>query len=379
MNTFRVLRPELDDRLRTIVISDVHGNLPYLEGLLRKLSLRKDDQLVLLGDLVEKGPESLATLRCAMSLRGRCRLYPVLGNCDFWHLWVSERSPDWFAPDWDERTVRHLIRQKRTGRRGLILDMCAELGIRISEETDIPALKKALREAYPAEFAFLADMPFAMETDKYIFVHGGIPKGETLESAGAWRCMKVDRFYDARPHFDKWVIAGHTPVCLYGQNTISAAPIIDRACRLASIDGGCVLKDDGQLNALIIRRGEFSVDWYDPYPLARALDPQKKSRSCAYIRWGDNLVTPLELGREWCRVRHDRTGYEMDVLTDLLFERDGQLMVSDVTDYRPAVKPGDILSVVRETSRGVWIKKDGVTGWYEGRLELLPGSRTGKP
>ena len=129
--------------------------------------------------------------------------------------------------------------------------------------------------------------------------------------------------------------------------------------------------DDGQLNALIIEDGVFSSVWYDGFPTAVARTPQSESSVSAYIRWGDNHVTPLELGREWCRIRHDRTGYEMDVPTDFLYEKGGQLMVNDVTDYRPAVAPGDILSVVRATDRGYWVKKDGVSGWYSGELEYL--------
>ena len=367
MNMFSVSHPSLDDSRRIIVISDIHGNLAYFDGLLSKLHLRSDDQLVLLGDLVEKGPESLATLRRAMELRGRCRVYPVMGNCDFWHLWVDA---DGAVPE--DPTIAHLLHQKATARQGLILNMCAELGVELTAETDIPALKATLREHFRAEFDFLREIPFALETEKYIFVHGGIPKGETLESAGAWRCMKLDSFYAARPHFSKWVITGHTPVCLYGRNTISAVPIVDKACRVISIDGGCVLKDDGQLNALIIRRGKFTWDWYDPFPRAVARTPQKKGAHSAYIRWGDNLVTPVELGREWCRIRHERTGYEMDVPTDFLFEANGELRVNDVTDYRPPVAPGDVLSVVRVTDRGCWIKKGGVSGWYTGELEYLP-------
>lgn len=64
------------------------------------------------------------------------------------------------------------------------------------------------------------------------------------------------------------------PVCLYGSDTISAVPIVDKECRVASIDGGCVLKDDGQLNALILENGAIRWDWYDPFPLVRALDRQ---------------------------------------------------------------------------------------------------------
>ena len=82
-------------------------------------------------------------------------------------------------------------------------------------------------------------------------------------------------------------------------------------------------------------------------------------------------MEPIELGREWCRIRHIRTGYVMDVPTDFLYEANGELRVNDVTDYRPAIAPGETLSIVRETDRGYWIKKNGVSGWYSGRIERL--------
>lgn len=40
----------------------------------------------------------------------------------------------------------------------------------------------------------------------------------------------------------------------------------------------------------------------------------------------------------------------------------------DSTDYRLPVEPGDVLKVVERTSRGILAKKDGVTGWYFGRV-----------
>ena len=180
--------------------------------------------------------------------------------------------------------------------------------------------------------------------------------------------MKRDGFYNEGQSFDKWVIVGHTPVCLYRSDRIDATPLIDGARRIVSIDGGCVLKDDGQLNALIIENGRFAADWYDPFPTAAALDAQEESRRSYYIHWGDNAVELLSRSGDICRIRHCRTGYEMEVPSDLLFEKEGQLRVTDTTDYRPAVTPGDTLSIVRETSRGYWVKKNGVTGWYTGRI-----------
>lgn len=50
--------------------------------------------------------------------------------------------------------------------------------------------------------------------------------------------------------FDKWVVVGHYPVVLYGEDKVCANPIIDRQRHIASIDGACVLKDDGSSTAL---------------------------------------------------------------------------------------------------------------------------------
>ena len=53
---------------RLLAVSDVHGNLPWLRGLLEKVGFSTDDALVLVGDLVEKGTDSLSTLRYVMEL-----------------------------------------------------------------------------------------------------------------------------------------------------------------------------------------------------------------------------------------------------------------------------------------------------------------------
>ena len=101
--------------------------------------------------------------------------------------------------------------------------------------------------------------------------------------------------------FDKWVIVGHWPVMLYLADHVCANPIIDREQHVISIDGGCSLKDDGQLNALIIPfegSEDFSFEAYDSFPVRRV----KTTRSAAsersyYIRWGDNDVQVLRRGR----------------------------------------------------------------------------------
>ena len=43
---------------RLIAIGDIHGCYQEFGDLLERLNLTKDDQLILLGDLVNRGPDS---------------------------------------------------------------------------------------------------------------------------------------------------------------------------------------------------------------------------------------------------------------------------------------------------------------------------------
>ena len=171
--------------------------------------------------------------------------------------------------------------------------------------------------------------------------------------------------------FRRWCIVGHWPVTLYHPHVPSAAPLLAEGRHIASIDGGCSLKVDGQLNALVLPErpgGAFSWFAYDGLPTATALDPQAPSADSVNIRWGRNALEVLERGAELSLCRHLETGRVLEVLTEYLYVDRGVTRCEDSTDYRLAVRPGDTLSVVRRISDRALVKKDGVTGWYFGRL-----------
>ena len=64
-----VIRPEIPAGRRVIAISDIHGNLAFLKGVLEKVRFSPADVLVLVGDLFEKGKDSLETLRYLLVLQ----------------------------------------------------------------------------------------------------------------------------------------------------------------------------------------------------------------------------------------------------------------------------------------------------------------------
>ena len=378
-----VIRPAIGPCRRVVAVSDIHGNLPFLKGLLERVALTPDDVLVLVGDLLEKGRDSLATLRYVMELQEKYTVYPLCGNCDYidrmflegqavgedaFSRWMLNGSG---SSSVDEGLWPILNWWKE---RSTLIQMGLELGLPMPRQaSDLPALRAALLDNFPNETAFLMNMPHILEAGNFIFVHGGIPREDALEELDAYSCMKNDDFMDQGLSFRKWVVVGHWPVTLYNPSIQQSAPVIDRERHIASIDGGCVLKVDGQLNALIIPDiygDKMDYTAYDGLKPVTALDAQEASPDPVNILWSDSAVEVLSEDGDCVRVRHPPTGRVLQLPRDFVSRwRDGQIHTEDATDYRLPVKPGDTLYLVRETGWGYLVKKDSVTGWYFGRVK----------
>jgi len=91
--------------MRTLVIGDVHGCLEELRGLVERLEVAPEDRLVLLGDLVDRGPDSPGVVRYVRELAETMgdQLVLILGNHEDKHL--RYRRHALLAPG-DENPVR---------------------------------------------------------------------------------------------------------------------------------------------------------------------------------------------------------------------------------------------------------------------------------
>ena len=362
-----VVRPiDLPPGKRVLVVSDIHGNLPFLKGLLDKVGFSQEDILILLGDLVERNEGSLDTLRYVMELsRTHSGVYTLRGNCD--DLIVN-------FVDGDGRLSDSFFHDRwfSFGERSMLVKMAHLAGRSVETMADYPAARAAIRERFGPELDFLRGLPHIFINDHYLFVHGGVPREDRLEELDAYGVMKNDDFWNQGHSFRRWVIVGHWPVTLYRTDIPSAKPIVDNRRHIISIDGACSLKWDGQLNALILPGepgGEFSYVSYDGFPEMTGLDAQASNPDPINIRYGHTKVEVLKRGEELSICRHVETGREVEILTEYIWEREGETYCEDSTDYLLPVEPGDKLSVVRQISDRALCKKDGVTGWYFGRLE----------
>lgn len=353
---------------RVLVISDVHAMVGHLEGVLKQAEYRPEtDKLILLGDMVEKGPESLKFLRYLMEFRRGKDVTFLRGNCD--HLVLETAYGLWPAEvGWRYMSLRP---------ESVLWQMGREMEFVPRGPEEMKKFGEGLKKRFKPELDFIASWPVIGETEEAVFVHGGIDRDEHMEKLDAHGCMKNDNFMRASPRLRRWCVVGHTPTALYREEHPCSDPIWDKEKKILSIDGGCAIKPDGQLNCVIFPKwGEERMEWvaYDGLETVKALEFQAPSEESRNIHWGVNRVEVLEARGDTRRCRQVSTGYEMDIPADFLFEWEGTLLTQDITDYRLPAQPGDTLKIVKETTRGLLAKKDGETGWYFGKYE-----KTGRP
>jgi hypothetical protein len=365
-----VRKIDIPKNKRMIAISDIHGHYYHLKNILRKVRFTQNDILFIVGDIIEKGPMSLKTLRYVMQLCKDYTVYPLIGNVDYARLLMFDDSSTANC----DKIYEYINFMKKYWVGCFFLDMCKELNFNINSPNDIPNSKEQVSLKFKAELNFLRSLPTIIETQNYIFVHGGIPSDDidSLAGTAAFQHLKNDAFLEKGYEFKKYVVVGHWPVTLYNNKISSSNPIINKKAKIISIDGGCGLKRDGQLNALIIPHidsDDIDFKFYDDFPVAFAQTPQEKSLNSINIRYTDNKIKILEKGTEFSFAEHSSSGYRLWIHNDYIYSFCENSKCDDYTDYKIPVNIGDKLSIIMRTSQGYLVKKDGISGWYNGIID----------
>lgn len=89
---------------RLIAVGDIHGCHKEFEDLLDKLDLRKDDRLVLLGDLISRGPDSGKVVELAR----KHATVSLLGNHELRHLNYRRTDDPTHLKKYDYATMEQL-------------------------------------------------------------------------------------------------------------------------------------------------------------------------------------------------------------------------------------------------------------------------------
>ena len=364
----RVVKTAFRPGQRILMISDIHGHDSVFRTLLRQVDFGPEDALVIVGDLLEKGAESLRVVRTLMALSRTHEIHTLLGNMDAFtiHRIMTD------DPVWQNRLFEKAPDMIRWWGGCLLAEMCGELGIPLTPDTDRPGTVHQIRRHFAPELDFLSHLPTILDTPTMTFVHGGIPHLRLEEFAGTLNepYLKNDDFLSQGLSFDKYVVVGHWPTVLYRQRLMDMSPLILRDRHIICLDGGCGVKHSGQLNCVMLPEAgseDFSFQWADDLPHVRALTAQAEGPEPVYVHYHDRQIELIEKGDLFSRIRyHGRT---LRVPTSALDSEHPGMLNTDMTDYRLPVDPGDEMSLIARFGDEIYVRKNNILGWFKGEYE----------
>jgi serine/threonine protein phosphatase 1 len=169
---------------RIFAVGDIHGCRTKLDRLMEVIDWRPErrEELVFLGDYIDRGPDSFGVVETVMELKARYRdrVTLLMGNHE--HMFVN------FI----------------TGRESLVLTANGVAWTMRSYGSNGP---------FPvAHLDFYQSLRLYYETEDHIFVHAGLRPGRPLAGQTVEDVLWIrDDFLDSDHDFGKTVVFGHTP------------------------------------------------------------------------------------------------------------------------------------------------------------------------
>lgn len=209
---------------RILAISDIHGELELLDELLRQVEYdAAEDKLILLGDYVDRGPNSKGVLERVIELKKQGATV-LRGNHDQMMLDAANGKPG---------------AKEIWARNGGLPTLQ-------SYDPSIKDMTLPTTTVFWEHVDFIKETGYFHETDDTIFVHAGVQPGTPVGQTDPMILMWIrDEFYEAYSG-QKMVVFGHTPAFLLRGTNNNDVYFGDN--RIIGIDGGAVY--GGQLNCL---------------------------------------------------------------------------------------------------------------------------------
>lgn len=167
---------------RTIAIGDVHGCALALEAVLTAIGPQPDDQIITLGDYIDRGPDSRGVIERLLRLRDECRLTTLLGNHEVMLIEAVDSLPAF------ENWQRYGGRQMLESYGGTM-------------------------EQIPDEhWAFIRGLPLVHETQNHFFIHANYDPHKPLQQQPEYLALweHCDMFVPPPHDSGKTAIVGHT-------------------------------------------------------------------------------------------------------------------------------------------------------------------------
>jgi len=249
-NIEQELQTTLDNGGNVWAIGDVHGHADTLEALLEKLNLHPLDRVVLLGDMIDRGPKSNSVIKMA---RNNPQIFCVLGNHE--DMMLKNFDPTEF----DSFSIDQFAWMYNGGR--------ATLNSYLEEFTnsDGSINKYKLKKRGAQDLAWLDSLPHHIVLDEFRLVHAGYmphdiePDLQTKETLLWIRKEFHETIFPI--DYERTVIFGHSPMPFFGleQSEVweSDAELRNGRTAAIGIDSCCYGGKDPQLTAINLQTGEI--------------------------------------------------------------------------------------------------------------------------
>lgn len=356
----KVLRKDLSQYKRIIVCSDIHGDLDGFEGLLKQVDFTQEDGLVIAGDILEKGNQSLKLLRKIMKMHEEGNLFMTLGNNDTLLRECAYREAD------NESIYWYMNSRKNS----ILIEIAEELDMPYGSVEDVDKLMNQCKEVYQNEIQFLDSFPYILDTEIATFVHAGI-EDKPLDEQDIDFCVSVPNFAQRDEVFDKLVVVGHWPASNYSEGKIIVNSYYNPKMNVISIDGGNSMKRWAQINYLIFENGNMSQGWYDALPKIKALEDQKESLDSITLLFPHTEIEIIEENEEESLCFIPYINQKLYIKNKNIYDYKRKTYCSDFTTYQIEVQAGDILSLCKDEQDKIMAKKEGIVGYYTGKYECL--------
>lgn len=202
---------------RKLAVGDIHGCIKSFEALLKQIDLTTEDQLFLLGDYVNKGPESEKVLDLIIELKENYQVFPLLGNHDLKVLeYLNGSKPEL----WED-----------------LIEENSQVFIELEEKEKSKYID------------FLESLHYYFILDEYLLAHAGFNFSLANPFISKEDIINIKEFfYDSSKAQNKTVIHGHAPQEL----SLIERKIAERS-KIIPLDNGCVYPDrSGQGNLLCL-------------------------------------------------------------------------------------------------------------------------------
>lgn len=342
---------------RIVAISDIHGHGDHLRKLIEKVQLQDEDYLVIVGDFINRGRNSLDSLSYVRELGKRKNTIVLKGNHEFFIHFHMENLQGF------KELYKILTKVKYET---LIQTLCGQDYHAL--EDDLEKMYNYLVRYHKEKFDYLKDLPIMATIGEFRFVHGGYQENFNVDLCEV-DYLKYDDFNEDSQVNDKVTIVGHWPTSNLRHDCILNRPYFNDEKNIIFIDGALGVKKTGELNGLIINSNNGLVS-YDciqitPFKKAKIVKSHLFTNSDKiYVNYPHCDVEVIRTGGHMTLCKHTYSGKEFNVFNSLLRKNgDKYQLITNYVNNFINLSIGDEVYVCHKYKDCVLVKYKEEFGW----------------